>query len=401
MVQKQEQPGYDCMQGAVRNSRVSVESAIQQKEVNMSGSSVEEYTLGVEEELQLIDPVSLELCNSSTEVLKHAQAKLSEQVKLELKLSQIETATAVCRTLDELHAELVRTRAAVRWAAEQEGHAIIGTGIHPFSRWENQQLTPKERYVALLVNYQHLAREQIICGCHVHVGLPADVEHLAVLNRARPWLAPLLALSANSPFWLGEVTGYASFRTQLWSRWPLAGPPPHFASRQDYQARVQKIIASGTIQEETLLYWDARLHPRYGTLEFRVMDACVSIEDTLMLAGLIRGVTRECVQQAREQTPYAQVEHELMRLANWHAARYGLNTTLIDVTTGEAVPAHQIIEGMLEFARPALQAQGDWETVAALVQRTLDEGNGADRQRSIYEETRQIQDVVKFLATHA
>src|SRR3954451_6767665 len=206
-----------------------------------------DFSIGIEEEYQIVDPVTRELRPRAGRVLPRARQAVGDEVTNELFLSQVEIGTPVCRTLADVRAELVRLRRAVVEAAEADGDRIVAAGTHPFSRWQDQKFTPKERYSKILEENQQLAREQIIFGCHVHVGIADREDGIQVMNRSRPWLPTLLALSANSPFWLGRDTGYASYRTELFQRFPMTGTPHLFASRAEYDELVDTLVAAGMI----------------------------------------------------------------------------------------------------------------------------------------------------------
>ncbi len=355
------------------------------------------FTIGVEEEYGLVDPASRALHGRAQQVLPLAQHDLGDEVQPELKLSQIETATTACATLAEARAELVRVRRALIAAALEAGQRLIAAGTHPFSRPDEQQTTPKERYEGIVQQFQELGREMVICGCHVHVGLDDAELRVQVMNRLRAWLAPLLALSANSPFWQGRDSGYASYRTELWGRWPLAGPPGLFASRAEYDALAAALVATGSIEDATKIYWDIRLPEKVPTVEVRVADVCLTIDEAVMVAGLARGLVRTCYEQALRDAPFPAVRSELLRAAHWRAARHGLDAELIDVGAMQARPARAVVDGMLQFVRPALESMGEWDEVAGLVRETLARGNGAARQRAAYRRAGRLEDVVDLL----
>jgi carboxylate-amine ligase len=357
----------------------------------------ETFTIGVEEEYQLIDPVTRGLRPHAERVLPAAQEAVGDEVRPELQLSQLEAVTPVCHTLADVRAELVRLRRAVIAAAARDGGRVAAAGTHPFSHWREQPITPKARYQGLAADYQQLVRELVIFGCHVHVGLGDREAAIRVMNRARPWLAPLLALAANSPFWLGADTGYASFPTELWGRFPLAGPPLPFASRAEHDALVRALVATGSIADATNVYWDVRLPEKSETIEFRVADICPTIDEMVMLAGLKRALVRTCHERALRDEPFPVVRPELLRAAHWRAARYGLEGALIDAGAERTVPAGELIERLLAFVRPALEAAGDWDEVATLVRETVRRGNGAARQRAAYRRAGRWEDVVDFI----
>lgn len=362
------------------------------------------YTLGVEEEYQLVDPQTRALCGRAGKVFKAAAG--GDRVQRELHNCQIEIATDVCGTLTALRQELRRSRQVVIEAASDLNVAVVAAGTHPFSPWQDQTLTDKARYQQLAQELRQVIRELIIFGCHVHVGLNDTLFHdhpaiaLDVVNRCRLWLAPLLALTANSPFWQGSDTGYDSYRTALWSRLPTAGPPPHFADYQDYQTFLQTLVKTEVVKDATHLYWDIRLSESFPTIEFRIADVCTTLEDTVMLAGLVKALVRTCYEASVAAQPYAAVPSELLTAAHWTAARYGLSGHLIDLDHGGTAPAQEYIQQFLEFLRPALRAAGDWEVVNARVQEVLVRGNGATRQRRWYQTSSDWQYVVDQLIQH-
>lgn len=359
----------------------------------------EEFTVGVEEEYQIVDAETRELRPRALRILPGAQAAVGEQVTPEMYLSQIEIGTPVCRTLGEVRAELTRLRREVNAAAGREGSRIAAAGTHPFSHWEDQEITPRRRYKGIAEEYEQLAREHLIYGCHVHVGVKDREAAIRVMNRARLWLAPLLALAANSPFWLGLETGYASYRTEIWRRWPMAGTPQELESRSEYDALVETLVATGSVADATKIYWDLRPSARFETLEFRVTDVCLTVDEAVMIAGLSRALTRTCYGEVVRGEMPPRVRPELLRAAKWRAARYGLDADLIDVEEGKSVPAHELVERLLARLRNALEEDGAWEEVGELVRATLKRGNGAARQRAAYARAGSFEDVVDFIVS--
>src|SRR5215204_6420473 len=357
----------------------------------------EEFTVGVEEEYQIVDAETRELGPRALRILPGAQAAVGEQVTPEMYLSQIEIATPVCRDLAEVRAELTRLRREVNAAAGRQGCRIAAAGTHPFSHWEDQEITPRRRYTGIAEEYEQLAREHLIYGCHVHIGVSDREAAVRVMSRARLWLAPLLALAANSPFWLGRDTGYASYRTEIWRRWPMAGTPQEFESRSEYDALVETLVATGSVADATKIYWDLRPSARFETLEFRVTDVCLTVDEAVMIAGLARALTRTCYGQAARGQQPVRVRPELLRAAKWRAARYGLDSTLIDVEKGESVAAHDLIGRLLARLRDALEEDRAWEEVSELVRATLGRGNGATRQRAAFARANRFEELVDFI----
>jgi glutamate---cysteine ligase / carboxylate-amine ligase len=355
------------------------------------------FTIGVEEEFQIINPQTYALDAGVEHIIPRARETLGDAVQYELILSQVEVATPICHTLPDVQTALTHQRHALIDAAEQSGRKIAAAGTHPFSPWYEQPITPKERYRLLVRDFQRLIKEQVIFGCHVHIGLGDGEVAVEAMNRARLWLSPLLALSANSPFLDGADTRYASFRTGLWWTSPLSGPPPFFSSRDDHDAFIQALVTTKSVEDASRIYWDIRLPQRYETIEFRVMDVCMTVDETLMLAGLIRALVRACCDAAHRNISVPDVRAELLRVANWRAARYGLEDELVDVLAERTMPARDLIERFLIFLRPALEAEGDWESISGLVARTLSYGNGAMRQRALFQQTGSMEDVVQYI----
>ncbi len=355
------------------------------------------YTLGVEEEYQVVDAESRGLVPRGGPVLERARQALGEQVVPELRASQIEVVSSVCRTLAEVRTELVRLRRRVSGAAYEEGCRIVAASTHPFSRWQEQPITSDERYRRLVERYKRLIYQQLAFGFHVHVGLDDREAALEVMNHLRVWLAPLLALSANSPFWHGEDTGYASYRTQVWGRLPAAGPPGPFASLAEHDALIEALVETGGVLDAASVYWDVRLPEKLETVEIRVADVPSRVDEAVMLAGLSRALVRVCHEQIGRGESCPDVRPELLRIAHWNASRYGLDGELVDVEARCVLPAQEMMEKMLAFARPALEEHSDYEEISSLVADTLDRGNGARRQRRAYEWTGRLEGVVDAL----
>jgi glutamate---cysteine ligase / carboxylate-amine ligase len=341
-------------------------------------------TLGVEEEFFIVDADTRELRPRAERILASAGTRLGNQVELEINLAQIETATAVCASLDDVAAQLGALRVGLQDAAAEHGSAVVATGTHPFSDWLGQQIAPKDRYLELEMDGQRIAWEQVICGCHVHVGIPDRDLAIRVLDRVRPWLPALRALTVNSPFWEGVDTGYASYRMAVFDRWPTTGIPPVLGSRSAYDALVADLHACGIIPDEKRLYWDVRPSSRFGTIEFRVADVCPTVEEAAALAALARALVLRVTPAAAEDAPFLDVPAPVLQGARWRAARYGLDGDLVDVEGRTLRPARDVVRSLLDVVRPALEAAGDLERVEEAVARLLAEGTGAVRQRRAF-----------------
>src|SRR3954470_9807896 len=243
------------------------------------------FTIGVEEEFLTVDAKSLELRPRADRMLAATRRVLGPAVQTELNLAQIEVATPVCDSLDVLEAQLRRARTALAAGAATRNSAIAATATHPCAQWVSQVITPADRFLGLEEDYQQLAREQLICGCHVHVGINDPDDRVRVMDRVRSWLPVLLAFAANSPFWQGVDTGYASYRTQVFDRWPTAGPAPICGDHEGYESLVGELVELGMIPDQSYVYWHLRPSGRYPTLELRVADVALSADGAVALAG--------------------------------------------------------------------------------------------------------------------
>ncbi len=356
-----------------------------------------DFSIGVEEEYQIINPSTRELLQRAAVILPEAQDALGDEVTNELYLSQIEIGTPVCRTLNEVRTQLIRLRRKVIEAAGHHGGRIAAAGTHPFSHWKDQSITPKERYFGIARNYQQLAREQIIFGCHIHIGIQDPEATIQVMNRSRPWLACLAALTCNSPFWVGIDTGYASYRTELFQRFPTVNIPFVFESRAEYDRLVESLVQTGTIKDATRIYWDIRPSDRFQTLEYRVADVCMRVDEAVMVAMLIRALAKTCYDQAMRDEPIEHARPELLRAAKWRASRFGLEGELIDVESRQAIPARLMIERFLAFLRSTLEDLGEWDEIAPMVRDLVDRGTGSARQRWTYAHSGRFEDVVDMI----
>src|SRR4051812_22944957 len=354
------------------------------------------FTIGVEEEFLTVDAKSLELRPRADRVLAATRHVLGPAVQTELNLAQIEVATPVCDSLDVLEAQLRRARTVLAAGAATRNSAIAATGSHPCARWVSQEITPADRYLGLAEDYQQLAREQLICGCHVHVGVDDPDRAIRIMDRVRSWVPVLLAFAANSPYWQGVDTGYASYRTQLFDRWPTAGPAPVCGDRAGYESVVSGLVRVGMIEDESYIYWHVRPSSRYPTLELRVADVALNVEDAVTLAALFRALVRTCdqdIDHEHDELP----PHELVRAATWRACRYGLDDSLIDLVQGDEAPATDMVRRLVAYVQPGCDGADDWRTLSDRVETTIARGNGAQRQRATFAETGSLRDVTEMI----
>ncbi len=361
----------------------------------------------MEEELLLVDPDTGVPQAVSGSVIRYAQrhdelfltgGRRSRTLETELQREQLETATPVCVSPAELSEHVRSARLAAAQSAAGVGVAVAALATSPVA--VRPSLTPSQRYARMADAYGPAMDEKLTCGCHVHVGVESPDEGVAVLDRIRPWLPPLLALSANSPFWQGADTGYDSWRHQVWGRWPSSGPTELFGSARAYRATVESLLATGAILDEGMIYFDARLSRRYPTVEIRVPDVCLEADDAVLMAALVRALVDTAAAAWRDGEPPDPVRADLMRLAMWRAGRSGLRDDLVHPATRRAAPAREVVAALLDHTAPALDRAGDLETVGTLLRNVLDRGNGARIQRAAYAATGDLTAVVATAADH-
>ncbi|SDQ04013.1 glutamate--cysteine ligase [Quadrisphaera sp. DSM 44207] len=354
-------------------------------------------TIGVEQELHVVDAhtyAALDDDALSSAVL-HGEA--GRHVHAEIATTQVEAATGVCRTLEELRSSLAAARAEAAAAAATVGGAVLAASTHPFAGWADQRLTSGPRYLTLYERWGVLALQQVICSCHVHVAVPDLDTAVTVMDHVRPYLPLVLALTGSSPFHEGTDTGYDSYRTQWFDRWPITGPPEPLGDAGSYLGLVYGLKAAGVIDDASNLYWDVRPSSRYPTLEFRVADVATDLDDSLLHAALVRSLTR--VLDARDRTgrPAPEVRPELLRAARWRAARYGIQGQLFDPVRLELVDAPVAVRRLLEELRDDLTEHGEWDEVSALTEQLLARGTSAQRQRAVLHRTGDLRSVAEML----
>lgn len=361
---------------------------------NVDRSSRELPQVGVEEEFLLVDATTRRPAPRIARIIGEARATAGDLAQHELHRAQIETASPPCDELEQLGEELRTLRSKMASAARAHDALVVASASFPDQMGAAGRLiTADPRYETMAEANGLLVREQLICGCHVHVTTESPDAAIAIMNRARRWLPYMLALSANSPFWEGEDTCFASFRTEVWARWPTAGPPGAFTSIEEYHDVLDALVDAEVILDRAMAYWDVRPSDRYPTLEFRIADVMLSVDDAVALAGLYRALVVRC---GSEHDPAPPLRPELLRAASWRAARTGLSDTLIDPVDGSTRPAREAIKELLAYLAPALDQLGDGERVTALVEQILEGGNGADRQRAALASRGEMSDVIEL-----
>jgi len=350
-------------------------------------------TVGVEEEFVLVEASTGHLANRATEVLLGAD-RYQVDLQPEIAQYQVESASGICTDMTALRDELAVARRALIERAARHDAKLAATGTPVLGLTMPTPLTNSPRYHRMAQEMGALTNDLAICGCHVHIGLPDDESKIFVSNHLRPWLPTLLALGANSPYWLDRDTGYASWRYVVWNRWPTSGPPPRFDSAAEYYAAREEIVASGAAMDAGMLYWDVRLSANHPTLELRVSDVAPTVEEAVLLAALVRGIASTALSSGIAP---ALVPPHLLKVAMWRAARDGLEGFGLDPVTGSPTPASSIAASLLRWIRPALEFSGDYEMVSDGIDRLLLDGTGAARQRRAFARRGRLDDVVGFL----
>ncbi|MHC3473548.1 carboxylate-amine ligase [Streptomyces sp. 7R007] len=340
--------------------------------------SVVNVCIGVEEEFHILEVESGLLVPRADQVLRRLPQR---GFTAELHQSTVESNSGVHASLDSLYTDLSRTRRRLDAAVSSLGLAVVAAGTAPLAPAFSGHPTADARYRHMVEEYRQVADEQLICGAQIHVDVPDRDTAVGVMCAISPWLPVLLALSASSPFWQGSDTGYASWRTLVWQRWPTAGPVGCYAGAAEYDAAVDELVRAGIISDAGMIYHDVRPSAHLPTLELRICDACPRVETVVLLAGLFRALVTDARERRAAGAVVCDGHHEWLRGASWRAARSGLEGTLVDPETRQEAPAARVVRTLLSRLRPALEAHGDWSTVNALTRQALAEGSAARRMR--------------------
>ena len=360
----------------------------------------DQYTLGVEEEYMLLDGESFDLVQHVDTVLSAAQnGELTDRIGPELMQSVVEVSTPVCESVADVDAELRKLRGLVSGIAGERGMRVGSAGTHPFSLFERQRITARDRYRNLVDQLQYVARRELIFGLHIHVAVDDPEKAIKVTSALLLHLPDFLALSANSPFWRGEATGLASSRQMVFAAFPRSGPPPRFRNYADYAEVVGQLEKTGCIADYTHIWWDIRLHPRFGTIEVRVMDAVTRVEETVALTAYVQALVKHYAERFDSGPELPSFHRILISENKWLGARYGLEAPVMDLATGRRnrVPVAQLIRRTLRDIEPharELGAERDLEGIKDI----LGKGNGADRQLRVFNANRDIVEVASEIA---
>ncbi|HTA57091.1 MAG TPA: carboxylate-amine ligase [Candidatus Baltobacteraceae bacterium] len=355
------------------------------------------FTIGVEEEFQIIDPETLELRSHVVQLLSSAAARgVGDLVKQEMHQSIVETGTKICENVSELRLEMHRTRSELVLAAESTGLRVAAAGTHPFSSWIDQVISPGERYQHIVEEMGQLARSLLIFGMHVHVAMPDKQTTIDMMNMVRYFLPHLLALSTSSPFWMGRNTGLKSFRTTVFRRFPRTGIPEVFESWSEYENFINLLVKLNCIDTGKKIWWDVRPHPTYGTLEFRMFDTATRVEEAVAIAALTQAIVVKLHRLYTRNQSWRLYRRALIEENKWRAARYGIEGKMIDFGREAEVPMRELMLELMEFIDDVVDDLGSRSAVE-YIHTILNEGTSAERQLRVYQHTGDLKDVVRHL----
>ena len=354
------------------------------------------FTLGVEEEFQIVDPETGELRSRVQEILEEGKMVLAENVKPEMHQSVVEMGTDICGDIKDAREQVTDLRSKLANLAASKGLRIAAAGTHPFSHWKDQKITDHSRYKEIITDMQQVARANLIFGLHVHVGLDEREIALHIMNAARYFLPHIFALSTNSPFWLGRNTGLKSYRSKVFDRFPRTGIPDYFGSIQEYDNFVNLLIKTGCIDDAKKIWWDIRVHPNFNTLEFRICDLPMRVDETICLAALMQGIVVKLYKLIKQNLGFRLYRRALIAENKWRAARYGIHARLIDFGKKEEVEFKSLAGELIEFIDDVVDELGSRDEVR-YINKILENGTGADRQLKVWEKTNDIKKVVDLI----
>ncbi len=355
-----------------------------------------QFTLGIEEEFQIVDPHTRELRSHVSEILEEGKMLLGEQVKPEMIQSMIEVGTGICKDIKEARSDITNLRGIVSGLVRKKGLEIVAAGTHPFSHWQDQKIFENARYELIVEENQMIARSLLTFGLHVHVGIADPDRAIHIMNAVRYMLPHVLALSTSSPFWLGVHTGLKSYRSEVFTRMPRTGIPDHFESDSAFQRYVRLLVETGCIDDGKKIYWDVRPHPFFPTLEFRICDIPTRVDDTIAIAALFQALVAK-VNKLLDQNLTFRLHHKMLIEENkWRAVRYGLDGKMIDFGKSREVPVRDLIRELLEFVDEVVDDLGSREEIGNIYS-ILERGTSADEQLQIWRDTGDIKAVVDHL----
>jgi carboxylate-amine ligase len=355
------------------------------------------FTIGIEEEYQTIDPETRDLrSHIDLEFIEKGKALLKEAVKPEMHQSVIEVGTAICTNIQEARSEVVRLRSEMISLCKNGGLELAAGGTHPFADWRNQEIYPDQRYLDIVEDMKIVARANLIFGLHVHIGVEDRETAIQLMNAARYFLPHILALSTNSPFWLGMETGFKSYRCKVFDKFPRTNIPDYFPSYGEYESFVNLLVHTNCIDNAKKIWWDIRPHPHFHTLEFRTCDIPMRADETLAIAALIQATVAKLYKLYSANQGFRLYRRALIMENKWRAVRYGLDGKMIDFGKQTEVPARDLIHEYLDFVDDVVDELGSRKEID-YIHTILERGTGADRQLQVFQETNDLKKVVDFM----
>ncbi len=355
------------------------------------------FTLGIEEEYQTIDPETRDLrSHIHSEIISKGKLKLQERVKPEMHSSVVEVGTGICKNIKEAKAEVFELRRHMVRLANENGLQLAAAGTHPFADWHSQGIFPDDRYKTIVQDMQQVARANLIFGLHVHVGIEDKEASIHLMNAARYFLPHLLALSVNSPFWMGRNTGLMSYRCKVFDKFPRTNIPDYFQSYSEYENFVNLLIRTNCIDNAKKIWWDMRPHPFFGTLEFRVCDIPMRVDETIAIAALMQAILVKLYKLYSGNMGFRLYRRALIMENKWRASRYGLSGKLIDFGRQVELPARELIGELLEFVDDVLD-ELDSRKEVDYIKTMMSVGTGAERQLHVFEKTKSLKSVVDYI----
>lgn len=362
----------------------------------MAGISYKHFTIGVEEEYMVLDPQTRELKSHEQKIVQEGQKVIKDKVKAEMHQAVVEVGTDICQNIDEAFMDVATLRKTISGIAESLGLAMGASGTHPFSHWESQLITDHDRYSQIVNELQEAARSNLIFGLHVHVGMETREMAIHIANSARYFLPHIYALSTNSPFWEGRKTGYKSFRTKVFDKFPRTGIPDFFESIESYDNYVKLLVKTNCIDNAKKIWWDLRVHPFFNTVEFRICDVPMTVQETITIAALFQGICAKLFKLRTGNLNFISYPRALINENKWRAGRYGIEGSLIDFGKEAEVNTRVLIYELLDFIDDVSGPLGIRNTIS-YVHKMLEQGTGADRQLKLFEQTNSLTDVVDYI----
>ncbi len=357
------------------------------------------FTLGIEEEYMVVDPETRELKSHQQRIVEAASKILTEdQVKAEMHQAVVEVGTGICRNTTEARADLANLRKTISQVAASFNLRIGASGTHPFSHWEKQLITDAPRYNQIVNELQEAARSNLIFGLHVHVGMEDRELGIHIANSMRYFLPHIYALSTNSPFWEGRNTGFKSFRTRVFDKFPRTGIPDYFESWEDYESYVKLLVKTGCIDNAKKIWWDLRVHPFFNTVEFRICDVPMLLDETIAIAALFQALCAKLYKLKQQNLNFINYKRALITENKWRASRYGIDGRLIDFGKQTEVSTRVLINELLEFIEDVVEDLGSRNEIN-YVYKMLEQGTGADRQLAVYNQRQSLVDVVDYIVS--